>query len=105
MGEPARVHHCFRVRQSLHERSGASGVVEVHVREEYVVHRVACDAEVIERRQQARKAGRGARVDERRAPRALDDVHGCKTVAHVLGIHGRDAVGMPCDARRRTDCG
>jgi hypothetical protein len=60
----ARVHHRGGARQFAHQRTGAAGMVEVHVREEQVFDRVALDAELGQRREYQRNRGVRAGVDD-----------------------------------------
>src|SRR5579883_2485249 len=76
-------------------------VIEMHVREENVFHRLARDVERRERREQPRHRMIGAHVDKCRtsligsgAPAVHDDVRGRKAWPDVIRIDGRDSVRM-----------
>ena len=104
MRRAARMQHRPRVRQLLHQLARAAGVVQVHVREENVVHRLAGDAEPSSAAEQIGNGMRRADVDERGPAAVLDDVRGREPGPHVFGIDGTDAVRMAsefsCDMAR-----
>ncbi len=99
MRRAPRMQNRLRIRQCLHERAGAAGVIEVHVSEQQQVDRATGDAEPIQRREQIGNRMRGADIDERRAPAVLDEVRGREPRPHVLGIDGVDAVRVSGDRR------
>jgi len=59
-----RVQHRPCVRERLHHLAGTTGMIEVHVGEEQVVHLLARDPEFVQRGQQPRGSRRRPRVDE-----------------------------------------
>jgi hypothetical protein len=88
----ARVHHHPRRRQRGHQRTGTAGVVEVHMRRNHPVHRVAWHAGGIERRQQPRHRVAGTGVDEGCSALLDDQVRGVELRSLVAGVDCPDAV-------------
>ena len=82
------------MRELAQQRTGPARVVQVHVRQQQVVHRAARDAELIQRRQQIGHGEVGADIDEGGAPAIHDQVCGRVSRVQVLGIDGGDAIGM-----------
>ena len=93
----ARVHEQPCPRQFLHQRTGAAGVVQMHVRGDHPVHRVARQAQGFQRPQQARHGVGGAGVDEGGAAAVHDQVGGVEAVAVEAGVDGVDAVAEGFD--------
>ena len=60
--------HGPRIGQCLHHLSGATGVIEVDVRQEQVVDLLAGEAQLVERRQQLGRGRAGPGVDEAARP-------------------------------------
>ena len=63
-GAPRGCTTAVALRQRAHQRAGAAGMIEVHVGEEQEVHRVARDAELVERGEYQRNGGVGAGIDD-----------------------------------------
>ena len=95
----ARMQHRHGVGELLHQPPRPAGVVQVHVRQQHVVHRRARDAKLGERRQQVGDGSVGAHIDEGRATAILDDVRGGVPGIEVLGIDGADAVRVSIQSR------
>ena len=91
--------HRHGVGELLHQPPRPARMVQVHVRQQHVVDRRACDAKFRERRQQVGDGSVGAHIDEGRATAILDDVRGGVPGIEVLGIDGADAVRVSIQSR------
>ena len=89
----ARMHHAGGARQRAHERAGAAGMIEVHVREEQEVHRVGRELQLLERREYQRNGGVGPGIDDRRPAAGHHDVRGIHLRPNIFRVDGGDAVG------------
>jgi hypothetical protein len=74
-------------------------VVEVHVREQQVIDRLAGDAELLERAEQIGDLRVRSHIDERRPPVIDDEVCGRVPGIEILGIDSGDAVRVSIECR------
>ena len=93
--------HRHGVRQLAHQQPRAAGVIQVHVRQQQEVHRLARHAELRQRGQQEGNREVGSDVNECGTSRIDDDVGGGMTRVEVLGVHRADAVRVTIECRPR----
>ena len=87
-----RVHDQPGVGQRGHQRARTTGVVQVHVRGDHPVDRIARHAGGFERVQQARHRVARAGVDEGGAAALDHQVRGIEVRPLITGVNGPDAV-------------
>jgi hypothetical protein len=75
-----------------HQRAGTAGMVEMHVGEDDVIHRLARDPHRGQCRQHARHRGIDGGIDQRRTSFVFDHMHRVEQGANEAGIDGMDAV-------------
>ena len=86
-----------RARQLAHQRAGAAGMVEVHMRRDHELDGRARQAQRLERGQMARQREVGAGVDEGGAPAVDDEKRRVEARAMEAGVDGEDAVAEVFD--------
>jgi len=100
MARAARVHREAGARKLRHQRPRPAGVVEMHVRQDDVLHVCRRDAERGERSEHARCGARGAGVHDRRASPLQEEVHRRLQRPVVDRVHREDSVSVIDHARR-----
>jgi hypothetical protein len=100
----ARMQHRLRAGKLAHESARATGVIQVHVRQQQVIDRVARHAEFPQSGEQIGNRIVGADIHEGGAAGVNYDVRGGVPGIQVLAIHGGDAVRVPIKRRFHGNC-
>ena len=89
---PAWMHHQARIRESLHQDSGAASVIEMDMRQKHVVHAGRGQPQNVQRVHDSSARCVTGSVDDDGATLLDDEMDGGQLGAEITGIEGVNAV-------------